>query len=165
MLFNSKVFKKVNKSIVFCSYGGPAGGGGGVNYVAHLNFKTSRVQPPPQALRFSHGRGERKTSDWWWTAHFHQKRDVWVRGSLVSVFINACCLLSAFPSLSQFGRGRLSLVTISFYAVATFWPMLLVGIYPGRPSLSVIGWSVFPSWLGKSPQVEVSSIKLLQNTS
>ena len=40
------------------------GGGGGVNYVAHLNFKTSRVQPPPQALRFSHGRGERETSDW-----------------------------------------------------------------------------------------------------
>ena len=29
VLFNSKVFKKVNKSIVFCSYGGPAGGGGG----------------------------------------------------------------------------------------------------------------------------------------
>ena len=25
-------------------------------------------QPPPQALRFSHGRGERETSDWWWTA-------------------------------------------------------------------------------------------------
>ena len=52
------------------------------------------TQPPPQALRFSHGRGERETSDWWWTArdhgkgpsrlplreHFHQKRDVWVRG-------------------------------------------------------------------------------------
>ena len=42
VLFNSKVFKKVNKSIVFCSYGGPAGRGG-VSYVAHLNFKTSRV--------------------------------------------------------------------------------------------------------------------------
>ena len=62
-----------------------------------------RSQPPPQALRFSHGRGERETSDWWWTTrdhgkgtngrrsplspsrlplrgHFHQKRDVWVRG-------------------------------------------------------------------------------------
>ena len=57
------------------------------------------TQPPPQALRFSHGRGERETSDWWWTArdhgkgirpmspsrlplraHLHQKRDVWVRG-------------------------------------------------------------------------------------
>ena len=22
------------------------------------------LQPPPQALRFSHGRGERETSDW-----------------------------------------------------------------------------------------------------
>ena len=27
---------------------------------------TVREQPPPQALRFSHGRGERETSDWWW---------------------------------------------------------------------------------------------------
>ena len=55
---------------------------------------TEQSQPPPQALRFSHGRGERETSDWWWTArdhgkgssrlplraHFHEKRDVWVRG-------------------------------------------------------------------------------------
>ena len=37
--------------------------------------------------------------------------------SRVSV-INACCLLSALPSLSQFSRGRLSLVVISFYALA-----------------------------------------------
>ena len=37
---------------------------------------------------------------------------------LVSVFINACRLLSALLSLSQFGRGRLSLVTISFYALS-----------------------------------------------
>ena len=25
---------------------------------------TLALQPPPQALRFSHGRGERETSDW-----------------------------------------------------------------------------------------------------
>ena len=46
MLFNSKVFKKVNKSIVFCSYAKealPGEGGGQYYYVAHLNFKTSRV--------------------------------------------------------------------------------------------------------------------------
>ena len=30
-------------------------------------------QPPPQALRFSHGRGERETSDWWYTARDHGK--------------------------------------------------------------------------------------------
>ena len=30
-------------------------------------------QPPPQALRFPHGRGERETSDWWWTAREHGK--------------------------------------------------------------------------------------------
>ena len=71
------------------------------------------VQPPPQALRFSHGRGERETrvtgdepqgtmgrvqtageapsrplspSRLPLRAHFHQKRDVWVRGSC-AVFI------------------------------------------------------------------------------
>ena len=33
------------------------------------------------------------------------------------MFINACCLLSALLSLSQFGRGRLSLVAISFYVL------------------------------------------------
>ena len=31
------------------------------------------IQPPPQALRFLHGRGERETSDWWWTARNHGK--------------------------------------------------------------------------------------------
>ena len=35
--------------------------------------RESLVQPPPQALRFSHGRGERETSDWWWTARDHGK--------------------------------------------------------------------------------------------
>ena len=34
------------------------------------------------------------------------------------VFINACRLLSALPTLSQFGQGRLSLVVISFYALS-----------------------------------------------
>ena len=38
------------------------------------------------------------------------------------MFINACRLLSALPSLSQFGRERLSLVAVSFYA-----PSLLFG--------------------------------------
>ena len=30
---------------------------------------------------------------------------VWILKHLVSVFMNACRLLSALPSLSQFGRG------------------------------------------------------------
>ena len=34
------------------------------------------------------------------------------------MFINACRLLSALPSLSQFGQGRLSLVAISFYVLS-----------------------------------------------
>ena len=35
--------------------------------------KTYQWQPPPQALRFSHARGERETSDRWWTARDHGK--------------------------------------------------------------------------------------------
>ena len=34
------------------------------------------------------------------------------------MFISACCLLSALPSLLQFGRGRLFLVSISFYVLS-----------------------------------------------
>ena len=37
---------------------------------------------------------------------------------IVLAFINACRLLSALPSLSRFGQGRLSLVAISFYALS-----------------------------------------------
>ena len=43
---------------------------------------------------------------------------VWILKCLVSVFINACRLLSALLSLSQFGRGRLSLVAISFHVLS-----------------------------------------------
>ena len=43
---------------------------------------------------------------------------VWILKRLVLVFINVCRLLLALLSLSQFGRGRLSLVTISFYALS-----------------------------------------------
>ena len=40
------------------------------------------------------------------------------RGPAVSVFINACRLLSGLLSLSQFGRGRLSLIAISFHTLS-----------------------------------------------
>ena len=56
--------------------------------------------------------------------------------SVILRFMNACRLLSALPSLSQFGRGRLSLVAISFYALRYF---SLVGIYPGRASENAKG--------------------------
>ena len=46
------------------------------------------------------------------------KSPVWILKRLVSVFINACRLMSALPSLSQFGWGRLSLVAISFYVLS-----------------------------------------------
>ena len=43
---------------------------------------------------------------------------VWILKHFLSVFINACRLLSALLSLSQFGRGRLFLVAISFYSLS-----------------------------------------------
>ena len=62
---------------------------------------------------------------------------VWILKRLVSVFINACRLLSALPSLSQFGRGRLSLVAISFYALSLlFGPCRLSELTLAGPVLT-----------------------------
>ena len=96
-----------------------------LGYVAHLNFKTSRV-------------GIYKC---------------------LSLIVGFSVTVTIWP------REVVSCRDFILCTVATFWATLLVGIYPGRASLiNVIGWSGFPSRLGKSPQVEVSSIKLLQNT-
>ena len=54
----------------------------------------------------------------WGPARGGPMSPVWILKHLVSVFINTCRLLPALPSLSQFGRGRLSLVAISFYALS-----------------------------------------------
>ena len=62
--------------------------------------------------------------------------DIWILKRLMLVFVNACRWLSALPSLSQFGQGRLSLVAISFYALSLlFGPCRLSEIYPGRASI------------------------------
>ena len=56
----------------------------------------------------------------------------------VSVYINACHLLSALLSLSQFGRGRLSLVAISFCALSLlFGPCRLSKFTLARPHTNV----------------------------
>ena len=56
---------------------------------------------------------------------------------LVSVFINACRLLS------QFGRGRLSLVAISFYAMSLlFGPCRLSEFTLAGPLVKVFNQSV-----------------------
>ena len=58
--------------------------------------------------------------------------------------VNACRLLSALPSLSQFGRGRLSLVAISFYALlplfgpCRFSEFTLAGPHVQKSPLSAI---------------------------
>ena len=91
---------------------------------------------------------------------------VWILKRIVSVFINLCLsLIAGFAiTVAIWLREVVSCRDLILGTVATFWAMSLVGIYAGRASLSVIGWSGFPSGLGKSPQVEVSSIKLFQNT-
>ena len=62
---------------------------------------------------------------------------VWISKRLVLVFINACCLLSALPSLSQFGRGTLSLVAISFYDLSLlFGPCRLSEFTLAGPHIS-----------------------------
>ena len=63
---------------------------------------------------------------------------VWILKRLVSVFINACRLLSALPSLSKFGRRRLSLVAISFYALSLlFGPCRLSEFTLGGPQSQI----------------------------
>ena len=104
MLFNSKVFKKVNKSIVFCSYTkealpGGGGGGGWGSHVAHLNFKTSRV----------------------------------------GVYKCLSLIVGFAVTVAIWQREVVSCRDFILCTVATFWAMSLVGIYPGRASLSVIG--------------------------
>ena len=55
------------------------------------------------------------------------------------MFINACRLLPTLPSLSQFGRGRLSLVAISFYALSLlFGPCRLSEFTLAGPHISLL---------------------------
>ena len=51
-------FRKTKRFGVFRNFGG------NFNAVRSFIMLFCAVQPPPQALRFSHGRGERETSDW-----------------------------------------------------------------------------------------------------
>ena len=54
----------------------------------------------------------------------------------MSVFINACRLFSALPSLTQFGRGRLSLGAISFYVLLLlFGPFRLLAFSLAGPHI------------------------------
>ena len=47
--------------------------------------------------------------------------------------------MSALPSLSQFGQREVgSCLDFILGAVATFWAMSLVGIYPGRASMMMM---------------------------
>ena len=95
---------------------------------AQKGFSTSLFHEP----RAEHNRGGGPMSP------------VWILKRLVSVFINACRLLSALLSLSQFGRGWRVVVSCSDFillAVATFWAMSLVRIYPGRASYKL--WTFF----------------------
>ena len=88
----------------------------------------------------------------------------WILKHLVSVFINACRLLLALPSLWQFGRGRLSLVAISFYALwLLFGPCRLSEFTVAEPLL----WHVSLTLCDNIPlnMSEDSSFKDIHNYS
>ena len=69
----------------------------------------------------------------------------------VSVFINACCLLSALPSLSQFGRWRLSLVAISFYVLSLLFGPCCLSEFTLAGLLLASVWSKNKGRGGPSP--------------
>ena len=102
-------------------------------------------------ISFHRDKGPLKIAPLWGPAG---GRGGWVRvACLMSVFINACHLLSALPSLSQFGRGRLPLVAISFYALSLLfghvasrnlpWQGLLCDSYHlHMPTLPLESWQL-----------------------
>ena len=81
---------------------------------------------------------------------------IWILKRLVSVFINACRLLLALPSLLQFGRGRLSLVTLSFYVLSIlFGPcrlseFTLAGSHISFSSRLTTWWQKFAFFIPKN---------------
>ena len=61
---------------------------------------------------------------------------VWILKRLVSVFIKCLSLIVGFAvTVAIWPREVVSCRNFIFRAVATFWAMLLVGIYPSRASL------------------------------
>ena len=67
--------------------------------------------------------------------------------SRVGVY-NACRLLSALPSLLQFGRGRLLLVAISFYALSLlFRPCRLSEFTLAGPQKKPMYTTIWSVWL------------------
>ena len=77
---------------------------------------------------------------------------VWILKLLVVVFINACGLSSALPSLSQFGRRRLSLVAISFYTLSLhFGPCRLSEFTLAGPLGLKVGAALYKNFLPRVP--------------
>ena len=63
--------------------------------------RESQIQPPPQALRFSHGKGERETIDWWWTAR-DQGQGTDGRRSACQILCRFLGKKSRFVGMAQF---------------------------------------------------------------
>ena len=82
---------------------------------------------------------------------------VWILKHLVSVFINACRLLSALPSLSQFGRRRLSLVAISFYALSLLFGPCRLSEFTLAGPLNSVSPITIPEVFEKANQAQFPS--------
>ena len=86
---------------------------------------------------------------------------VWILKRLVVVFINACCLLSALPSLSQFGQRRLSVVAISFSTLSLhFGPCRLSEFTLARSLGLKVAATLYKNFLPRVPsQTQINQWK------
>ena len=77
-------------------------------------FAIGEGQPPPQVLRFSHGRGERETSDWWYTARDHGKG---TDSPVVSFPPSFACISRETSGYEARGGGKLSAVKWIYFGI------------------------------------------------
>ena len=77
-------------------------------------FAIGEEQPPPQVLRFSHGRGERETSDWWYTARDHGKG---TDSPVVSFLPSFASISRETSGYEAGGGGKLSAVKWIYFGI------------------------------------------------
>ena len=126
----------------------------------YLMLKVGRYQPPK--IQWSHlnaTRGRLPSNRY--VTYAYGGAPVWILKRLVVVFINACRLLSALPSLSQFGRGRLSLVAISFYTLSLhFGPCRLSEFTLARSLGLKVAATLYKNFLPRVPlQTQINQWK------
>ena len=114
-----------------------------------LNLNVARWQPPPQALRFSHGRGERETSDWWWTARDHGKGTDGRRSDVSPVVSFPPSFARTSRETSGYEAGALSNLGIrKAFPIGLYSTELCFHLVYMKISEIFIGLQVFYKWKG-----------------